>query len=445
VDTGRLPNIEENRFSVLSGEISTAELATLFLTFGTYGEISGACRKLGGYKVAEIGAAYDFVRVTAKMLEDWPTRFTSYMRETGLYKLPNAVRHEPPLHFLAFVRVIRTRFNTPALEFVLKEYQKFMIENWQGVMNHRHSWAAGMDFERQRYMPAASVARALRISRKRVRELVDQNILRGYVKHTSRHRDFVMVERDSLVNAENFFNDHIQLNGAAILLGLPKARVYELVNGGFLTPIIDETGRKRVRLFSRKEIAAFVKRLSDNRREPMDEEDLLTASTILKIHLATGKEFTSLISAILSSAITTVVATSTKQGFAGLSFGRNEFYQWRSAIRENISDIQLTVVEVAVRLCIKQEVAYHLVRTGLLPSTMAILGKKKCRLIRSADLEQFEAIYVANTSLADIKKMSAKTLLNNLRAAAVQPVAGPNIDGCRQYFFRRTDIQDMRF
>lgn len=436
-DAGISFKIDENVWKILSDQISTAEITALIFVFGGYGEMQITPPKQGPYSLTNLKVTHNLVRVTAQLLEDWPSRFLTFFRETGKYGLPDAHKQEPPIHFVTFGKILRARFASPALEFVLEEYRRFMTENWRGVLNSRNTWANSDDFQDQRYMPAKLVARHLRITYKRVTELVQKNILHGYITHTAQGRVFVVVDRNSIPNAEAYFNDQMTLAGAGILLGLPTRRVDELVTAGYLTSMPEpRTGN---RLLSRQEIATFIKRLSCCTREPV-EDDLLTIHTLLKVHLATQEEFTAFISAIIKGMISPIANSLTERGLAGFAFERKEFYKWRSALRMKFEINGITVTDAAIRLSVKQEVAYHLVHTGLLPSAINILGKKKCRLIRQADIEDFQATYVSITHLARFKKTSPKALINFLTSVGIQPIAGPGVNGCRQYFFRRADI-----
>lgn len=86
-------------------------------------------------------------------------------------------------------------------------------------------------------------------------------------------------------------------------------------------------------------------------------------------------------------------------------------------------------------LGIKQEVAYDLVRKGLLRSTTAgALGQR----MSGADIELFQATYVSLANLARDGRRSPRALLAELPAT---PVCGPAIDGARQYFYRRSEVE----
>lgn len=430
----------QSDFHLLLSSLSLRDLETLILTFGAYGERQVEIERSGPRKIAEINDAHKLVRVAANMLADWPQRFNAVLWEIGGYDEPDAHTREPCKEFQNFVKAIRNRFNTSGLAFAVTAYRNFVFENWSGVLNRRQRWLDEERLDAQRYVPAGIACKVLGTSRKQVRRLMDQNILRGYVTRTVNQREFIVIERASLANAKALLDDHIPLAGAAKLLGLPKGRVCELVVAGLLPEIKQLFTPDRICRFSRSEIAAFIKRLSAGKREPSEEEELIPATTVLKTHLASAEEFCSLVRAILAGEIATAKISSSVQGFAALMFVRVEFYKWRSKLRLKGECPKLTVVAAADQLGVKQEVAYHLVRTGLLPSLITLFGKKRCRLVRLIDIEAFEALYVSAIDIASGEKISARAMVENFQAKGILPVAGPSIDGCRQYFFRRKDV-----
>jgi hypothetical protein len=420
--------------------MSLNDVEALIVTFGAYGERYEVVDRVGPHRASTTNEAHTLVRVAANLLLDWPHRFNALLCRLGRYGQEDAYKHESPPQYNNFVRFVRNRFDTPGLAFVLTAYRHFVVENWHGTLNRRQKWAEESDLNAQRYIPAAVACKTLALSRTRLKKLLEQNVLRGYIKRTQNQRELIVIERSSLVNAESILVDRVTLGVAAKLLGLPKGRVCELVVGGLLPDVTLPSMRGDIRLFSRKEIAAFIKRLTAGRRESSDDEDLIAANVVLKTHLASVEEFRSLVSAVVNQEITTVSVPFPAEGFSGLAFARNEFYRWRAAQRMSLESTKLTVVEAATRLGVKQEVAYHLVRTELLPSSTAPLGKRRCRFVRAADIDVFRSTYISAISLASDQRTSPKSITKNLAAKGVLPIIGPGIDSCRQYFFRRRDV-----
>ncbi|MPQ72243.1 hypothetical protein GC387_37485 [Pseudomonas sp. MWU12-2323] len=95
----------------------------------------------------------------------------------------------------------------------------------------------------------------------------------------------------------------------------------------------------------------------------------------------------------------------------------------------------LTIPDAAKQLGLKAQLAYHLVQRRSLASTL----RNQTQLwITAEPVADSERQSVALSTFAHDAQTSPKTLLAKL---TVQPVTGPTVDGCRQYFYRRVDLQ----
>jgi hypothetical protein len=92
----------------------------------------------------------------------------------------------------------------------------------------------------------------------------------------------------------------------------------------------------------------------------------------------------------------------------------------------------LTVQAVAQRLKMQWAVVAHLVERGLLISNDG--------LIRLADVERFQATFVSGSVLAKEMGTSPRRMAEILLDRGVMPVVGPRVDGSRQNFYRRADV-----
>jgi predicted XRE-type DNA-binding protein len=439
-DTGRTSDEDSGALGFISRHINTAEITTLGFVFGGYQGLVYQLQKSGHHPVKNVKCAHQIVRTAAHLLENWPHNFNSFLREAGKFDEPRRISEKMPKQFLSFSKALRSTFRLPGLEFALREYRTFMTENWKKVLTRRNTWALPENLLGQRYIAGGTVAKLLRISQNRVAELLSQNILHGYIEYTKTGREIALIERTSIENAELYFHDQIAPSHAARLLGISKQRVDALIEAGILNSSIKKDRLKPTVLMSRSEITEFIEKITGESRICVDENDLLDGAAILRAHLASNREFVAFVSAIISKDVGTVIPISTKYGFTGLHFSRHEFMQWRSSLRKGETEIQLSVVDIAARLGVKQEVAYHLVRIGLIRSKSGVIGRRECRLVQVPDLEQFESMYVSCSSLAKASATSPKRIVESLRLQGVHPIAGPSVDRCRQYFFKKTDV-----
>ncbi|WP_157282112.1 hypothetical protein [Thauera terpenica] len=100
----------------------------------------------------------------------------------------------------------------------------------------------------------------------------------------------------------------------------------------------------------------------------------------------------------------------------------------------------LSVMEVAEAMAVKQEVAYHLVRQGLLHTTTAETRRRNQR-VAMQQLQEFKTEYVWLRDLAQGAHTSPKHLRALLDQEGIRPISGPDVDGCRQTLFRRACLQ----
>lgn len=97
-------------------------------------------------------------------------------------------------------------------------------------------------------------------------------------------------------------------------------------------------------------------------------------------------------------------------------------------------------MEVAEAMAVKQEVAYHLVRQGLLHTTTAETRRRNQR-VAMQQLQEFKAEYVWLRDLAQGAHTSPKHLRALLDQEGIRPISGPDIDGGRQTLFRRACLR----
>lgn len=97
----------------------------------------------------------------------------------------------------------------------------------------------------------------------------------------------------------------------------------------------------------------------------------------------------------------------------------------------------LTIPEVAVVLKVKQEVAYHLCRRGLLKTHVE--PGIKGQLMSAPEMKSFRHTYVFASQLGLDAGRHRGWAAEHLMAAGCKPVSGPGVDGGRQFVFRKTE------
>ncbi|MFM0732841.1 hypothetical protein PQQ52_20405 [Paraburkholderia sediminicola] len=98
---------------------------------------------------------------------------------------------------------------------------------------------------------------------------------------------------------------------------------------------------------------------------------------------------------------------------------------------------QISIVEAARRLGIKQEVMYHLINIGLVRTRMGKLRRRAARVVDIDDLQKFTEQFLPLFALAKTMGISAREAPDWARLHDIEIVTGPSVDGGRQYWIRR--------
>jgi hypothetical protein len=102
----------------------------------------------------------------------------------------------------------------------------------------------------------------------------------------------------------------------------------------------------------------------------------------------------------------------------------------------------LSIPEFALLMGIKQEVAYHLVNRKLIE----VIDKGRLgRFIATEELKRFRRTFVFSARLATQYSTSARHIVDILSKQGIPPIAGPSVDGSRQYIFLRDQVSECFF
>ena len=109
---------------------------------------------------------------------------------------------------------------------------------------------------------------------------------------------------------------------------------------------------------------------------------------------------------------------------------------WRSARRDSVALDFVSKEEARRFLNVKWEVLCHLIRHGHLRTIKRRTGRRCSEVVLIKELERFQAAYVPLVTFAKENGLSSKHAPLWAKTAGIQLVAGPTIDGCRQYIAR---------
>ena len=210
------------------------------------------------------------------------------------------------------------------------------------------------------------------------------------------------------------------------MLALPEARLRQLIASGLIQPLISRGGKSRSGRwsFTQQEIA---------RLHLHGPDDGLPLRHVLRYTNLTKAELLALVAAIIEGSFDDRGGHMTEDQPLGQVRVRQERLKSWLAEKRFSEKKGMSIDAAAKRLGVKQQVAYCLVRRGLLGS---MDGGKLGRRVLDEHLKLFSESYVSLKELARTYQVSPRAML---RRILVAPASGPAIDGNRQIFFQRLE------
>ncbi|MEZ2308900.1 hypothetical protein AB6809_19880 [Paraburkholderia sp. RCC_158] len=367
-------------------------------------------------------------------LTDWPLKFHEFLREEERSTEDTAAT-SPRLHRL---QKFLFRDLPPDLNFLLDGYRGYMRDESMNILDRRRGWATDNDIQSQVYVAAAAAARQLGIRTATLHALATRVGVTEIRKSEGIRRHFTLIKRTALSSLKKELSDEISLRKMSLLLGMSTSRVEQLADAGLLKRRTVTHGLVSTSLFRGSEARELIDSLKGRGRVVKHSDREISFAEISKYFLSQRAEFVALIRAVQEQRINVRRWDETARGIAGAIFWRGEFLSWH---RQQCCVGGMTVPEAAAHLHVKQEVAYHLVKSGLLKGRAAVRGRRSVTLITSDALSDFEQRYVFSVELAAAMSLSVGKVVAVLSGLGVSPICGPQTDRSRQNVFCRTDVE----
>jgi len=408
---------------------------------GTYGDL-GSQRK--PQKLRDLGAmniSWPVTSIAAQVLSNWPHHFHR-MLHAILTRHSAEGGNRFPARFGFFYAAIFRRFSEPGFAFMRNSFEDFIAEHWRGPLARRNTRLSEAILKRASWIPANHARVRLGVSRSRLNELVKRGRLVGEERLSDKGRRFLVVNRSSLESLLPTVSDQVDLVEACDLLGLTKSRLRSAIE--ILFP-----GARKVEgdtnhwAISRTSIEAFLRRCS----APMAESvgtDQVCLDQIMRYWACSEAEIAAFLVSLRDGSIAPVARLPGSTGLRSLIFGKQgarvEVMRHRQKGRD-----EWTVPQVAQMLAVKQEVAYYLVRTGLIASEEKLVGRRMAAMISRTAISAFQARYVFVRDLARRRKTSPRALQAGLAEIGIQPVTSNMTPPCRQSIYEWSPELQLMF
>lgn len=369
-----------------------------------------------------------------EVLSAWPQGFHQLLQR--LAKPQKSFGHSISRAFGVLYSDIYRRLSAPCHQLLREEVERFLATNWVGALSARHRRLSSTCIDDHSWLSVTTAATKFGLNR----SLLLRMIAAGELGHSS--------SKDAagrflqLVDARDLQSQHERLKGLlnqkemAERLGLPQSRIQQLTEAGIL-PFVGgpSTGTTPWFLCASKlnELQVLGERL-ERRAEKQNETSVYD---VLRYGQLKATGVAELLNRILSGRQPCTARTGPPEQVGG--------WLIPNARRENLAcdeppPIGLTIPELCARMSMKQEVAYALVRSGIIEAVRTPHGTGRAYLISDEAIRRFQANYAFGTEIARKLAISPKKLCHHLLERGVLPAAGPTIRqaNCRQYLWKRT-------
>jgi len=377
--------------------------------------------------VYRMTVARALVEGAAGFLANWPVHLHERISEIQATapRSPSVRRTFAPLY-----RVLYDDLSDPCYQFLRDAFEAYLHEHWWGLVCRRNKRMQSATVEKHPRITLPQMATAAGVPASVVRHLVQANLIPATSTPLPSGRHSRSIHSDELHRIKGAIDGALSLGQAARALALPEGRLRDLVREGLVTPLISrQTNRAAAAWLIPK---GEIERLHVRPGLAVAKSDAAPLRDALKYWRLREHEGVALVRAVICGQVPVLASDQDRVpiGLAVLSGAQAK--RWL-ATRRIESGEGLSVDQAAKELGLKQQVAYDLVRAGLLRTTDAgVLGRR----VTARDLEAFSAAYV---SLADLARESACSPRVLLTCIGIAPVCGPAVDGARQYFFRRDE------
>jgi len=433
------PKADSSSLSELLQDVHLARLLDLLWAVGSYTRHRSLCKPLKVCDHHRIKVALPVLESVASLLADWPKSFHDFL--SGLSDQSQQYALDLRSFLGLHLRALNTALRHPELHFVRREFERFVSNEWKGVITDRHHFSSENIKIEQLAITAKEAAETLGISRHKLSTLVDKGIIQGWWQQTSGRRRFLTVNRDSVLRFQQGSAGQLfTLVEAAAYLGTTRSRVRLFVEASLINPVHQPDSQLDQHAhwaFTKAELDRLLHGLTSELHTTPDCTSVVSLAEICRGRTRDGADLVTLLQALQRGELTVNSRDPCRPGIQGLLLDRQKFETWFAA---RLPEKEVFALAAAARyLGLKEHVLYWLRDRGLLNLGCEDGNKRKLRLSR-ASLDHFKERYVWGRGLGALTGFGEKSASRAMLGQGVWPITGPTVDGGTTYLFLRVDV-----
>ena len=425
------PTEEASQLPIL-GSMALPQLQRLVRMLAAYGDPMAGPRPQKVNGCTRLNISWQMTSLAAEIIDQWPQSFFALleqMHDRGPIINPGKLSGR----FGHFYHVLYRGFPEPEFDFLRRDFETYIAENWRGSFGRRNRRLFENLPKPLSWIPANHACQRLGISNRRLNNLVVEGRISGEERIGKSGRRFLVVRREDVETELAKGETDIDLKTCAALLGLKKMRVASLLP--LLIPEARRAGGAGCTwVIPRKTVEDLLRINQTTQARNTVSPDEVTMAYVLRYWPWADHAVAQLMLAVLAESIKPVARIQKYDGIASWIFRQEQLREWHQSTQQKTST-SLSVPEVATRLAIKQEVAYFLVRKGVLNAEVVRKERYEESRVSLEELSLFGAKYVFGRDLAATIGTSPKSLAERLSRVGINPICGPGVDACRQLLY----------
>jgi hypothetical protein len=428
-----MENVEATRTASAIRFVKVLAQLSLGLPMRRSGQIAG---------MHKLTQSLQLLTAAADLLSDWPSKFRSLL--TTRY-LSGPTSGSLSRTYGSLYRVIYADAADQHLQLLRDAFDEHVRETWTGQLCRRNKRLSAQTVQHHSQKSLREISWQTRSPKSKVKQLAQAGLIQASSFHHQTGRITWSLAREASTQVRAFAADSVSLKEAREILGLGKKRVRELIDDGVIRVWIrPDVFRASAWSISKADIHSLSS-LSVANGFPgahlVDKNDLVSLSEVFRTWRLRQGEFAAVVQAIQATTFECYVTPESVKGIRSWRLKRSNLQCWLQEFRRQTSE-KLSIDAAAKELGVKQQVAYELVRKGWLACTASKdKAERGVRVSREA-MHAFQQEFVSLKELSRLRGIGVRKLLSILPS---QPVCGPTVDGGRQYFYRKLDLNSTSF
>ena len=406
------------------------QLVNIGDTTGKFIATSGNNAELHKLLVSAWDYLKDFPEGFERFLEWYKNKSFHPERDTGIAR-----------DFGNFYLRLYKNFPRQTFGFLHIAFENYLATQWDGgYLNTKLGRIQLPEDSDRKFLSGVETAKLLKMTEAWVLRSVECGTLKGRLRKMGK-RTSILVERESAEAYLQNLANAISTKEVAKILGIGRKTVVDLIEHSCLNAFRGRTTDGYSKwLIDRNAPIELVNRIDGLLNEITDKEKADKCSFDLAIRRLSGSGCS--IGRFVSAILDKIIVPVSKDRGTGLKQYCFDVRNVDRLVEEYFKKDEevLTVLDIAILLGVKQQVAAFWIDRGFISAEIKIHQHHRHRKVLKSSIAEFQIQYVTAVELACHTDTSPRKVISLLKEKNVFPISGKLVDGGRQYLFLKQQV-----